>query len=324
MFIRIFGLFALVFALFVIQTQAATSTCVGAPTESEVPMQSCSNQFMPGTTTGVYDFTATGDGRLVVDFVTVRTTFTLTVTVDHTIDNLAPGVFPPGTTCVPYAPNGFRCDEYDFSGNAGGPNHVPVKNVDYKGLITLTLSYFTAQNAHTPAFLHAPGDNSSAVYSEDILTSYSSAPPCLPSVPGCIDPTMKGTLPGLSSVAAFDEPGANDCYTQVSPTEGQTFRVGHEIEVEFRLTDPTCAGPAIRDKDARLSLSTTDSSGNTVIVPLRKEEGSKFHFDRDEGVNERDLSTEGLAPGSYTITVFSDEFSPQTVNINLIPGNDPD
>jgi len=135
---------------------------------------------------------------------------------------------------------------------------------------------------------------------------------------------MKGKLPGLSSVAAFDEPGANDCFVFVSPTENQTFHVGHEIEVEFRLS-ATCGGDPIRDKDARLTLSTTDSSGNTIIVPLRKEEeGNKFHFDRDEGVNERDLSTEGLAPGSYTITVFSDEFSPRSVDINLIPGPDPD
>lgn len=315
MFIRIFGLFALVFALFVTQTRAATSTCIGAPTEAEVPMQACSNVFMPGTTTGVYDFTGTGDGRLVVDFVTVRTTFTLTVTVNHNIDPF-PG-FPEGTAVVVYA-NGHK-DQYDFTGSTSNPtNGVPVKGTDYKGLITLTLSYLTFQPVNTPAFLHAPGDNATAVYTEDILTSYSTNPV----VP---DPTMKGTTPGLSSVAAFNEPGANDCFRFVSPTENQTFHVGHEIEVEFRLS-ATCGGTPIRDKDARLTLSTTDTSGNTIIVPLRKnEEGDKFHFDRDEGLNERDLNTEGLAaPASYTITVFSDEFSPQSVDINLVPGPDPD
>jgi hypothetical protein len=310
MFIRIFGLFALAFAL-------SGTQCWAAPcgVDDEPPCPGITNTFFPGQTHGVYDFTGTGDGRLVVDFVTVLTTFTLTVTVNHNIDNLAEGVFPEGTVSVIYA-NGQK-DQYDFTGDAGGPNHVPVKNVDYKGLITLTLSYLTFESAITPAFLHAPGDNATAVYTEDILTSYSTNPV----VP---DPTMKGKLPGLSSVAAFDEPGANDCYVPVSPTEGQTFHVGHVIEVEFRLST-TCGGAPIRDKDARLTLSTTDSNGNTIIVPVPKEEeGNKFHFDRDEGVNERDLCTEGLAPGSYTITVFSDEFSPQSVDITLIPGRDRD
>jgi hypothetical protein len=309
MFIRIFALFGLAFALSGTQCWAAPCGVVDEP-----PCPGITNTFSPGNTHGVYDFTSTGDGRIVVDFVTVLTTFTLTVTVNHNIDNLAEGAFPAGTVSVIYA-NGQK-DQYDFTGNAGGPNGVPVKGTDYRGLITLTLSYLTFQPVHTPAFLHAPGDNATAVYTEDILTSYSTNP--------VEDPTMKGKLPGLSSVAAFDEPGANDCFVFVSPTENQTFHVGHEIEVEFRLS-ATCGGDPIRDKDARLTLSTTDSSGNTIIVPLRKEEeGNKFHFDRDEGVNERDLSTEGLAPGSYTITVFSDEFSPRSVDINLIPGPDPD
>src|SRR6202790_2596435 len=139
MFIRIFGLFALAISLFGIQCRAQEN-CFGG----EGVVVSCN--FSPGITEGIYDFTGTGDGRLVVDFVTVLPPgFTLTVTVNHNIDHLAPGVFPHNTMCVQYAPNGFRCDQYDFSGNAHGPNGVPVKNKDYKGLITLTLSYFTAQ-----------------------------------------------------------------------------------------------------------------------------------------------------------------------------------
>ena len=305
---RVSVFLALAFAFFGTQ-------CWGADNCSSVEGGvSCS--FTPGTTKGIYDFRSTGDGLLTVDFVTVLTTFTLTVSVSHPSNPLPldPHVFPEGTVCVKYSANGGNCDEYDFSGSSTGPNGVPVKNKDYKGLITLTLSYFTNQTVHSPAFLHAPGDNPSAVYSEDILTSYST--PCT-----LCDPTMGGKLPNLSAVAAFDKPGDNDCFVFMSPTPGQTFQVGQEIEVEFQLTSPTCGGSPIRDKDARLSLSTTDTMGNTVFVPLRnKEEGNKFHFDKDEGVNELDLSTEGLAaPRSYTITVFSDEFSPQSVDINLIP-----
>jgi len=152
--------------------------------------------------------------------------------------------------------------------------------------------------------------------------SYSSYPPCpsendvtapcnnVPPSPG--DPGMGTKVPGLSSFVALDEPlEEDDCFTWVSPRHnGQIFTAGEEIEVEFSLSDG-CAGKPIRDKDARLSLSRVDN-GKLVFVPPSKDEGGKhFQFDKEEGVNEREVDTEGLQPGIYIITVFSDEFSPQ-------------
>ena len=310
MFKRIFAFLVLAFALF--GTQCWAATCIS---ESAAP--SCTNMFSPTDTTGTYEFV--GDGKLIVKFGTVLTTFNLTVTVDHTIDPLDPNVFPASTVCVKYVSNGGQCDEYDFTGNKSGPNGVPVKNIDYKGLITLSLEYSSFPTANTPAFGHAPGDNATAVYSEDILTSYSTSPVVS-------DPTMGGKLPGLSSVVALDEPlTENDIYCWVSPPiEGQTYTVGQEIEVSFRLfPSGTCLanpGTPIRDKTARLSLSTTDTNGNVVFPPrLDKEEGNKFHWDNKNGVNEFDLSTEGLQPGTYTITVFSSKFSPQSRDVTLTP-----
>ena len=316
MFKRIFGFLALAFSLFGTQSWAATCFFDG----EGVP--SCTNTFSPaaGGNTGTYDFSATGDGKLIVQFDTVLTTFTLTVAVNHMIDPLDPSEFPVGTVCVQYEFNISQCDEYDFSGNPAvttGPNGVPVKNKDYKGLITLTLSYFTSQTANTPAFGHAPGDNATAVYSEDILTGYSNFPNS--------DPTMGGTLPGLSSVVALREPLAeNDTYCWVSPADGQTSTVGETIEVSFQLfPGGPCVGNSgtpVRDKTATLSLSTTDTNGNPVFPShLAKEEANKFHWDNKNGVNEFDLSTEGLQPGTYTITVFSSKFSPQNRQINLTP-----
>jgi hypothetical protein len=309
MFKWIFAFLALAFSLFGTQCWAATCS-----SESAAP--SCTNMFSPTDTTGTYEFF--GDGKLIVKFGTVLTTFNLTVTVDHTIDPLDPNVFPAGTVCVKYAFNAGQCDEYDFTGNKSGPNGVPVKNIDYKGLITLSLEYSSFQTANTPAFGHAPGDNATAVYSEDILTGYSTFP-----VTG--DPTMGGKLPGLSSVAALDEPlTENDTYCWVSPPiDGQIYTVGQTIEVSFRLfPSGPCTGnlgTPIRDKTARLSLSTTDTNGNVVFPPhLEKEEGNKFHWDNKDGVNEFDLSTEGLQPGTYTITVFSSKFSPQSRDVTLI------
>jgi hypothetical protein len=193
---------------------------------------------------------------------------------------------------------------------------VPVKGTDYKGLIALELSYLTFQTVLSPAFGHAPGDNATAVYSEDILTAYSSSPTVS-------DPTMDGTLPGLSSVAAFNKPLIeNDTFCFVSPTEGQIFTAGQEavIEVTFQLFSGACnSGTPIRDKTARFSLSMTDPIGNFMSFPVLqdKEEANKFHWDNKSGLNELDLSTVGLAPGHYTITVYSSKSSPHSVDIVL-------
>lgn len=271
--------------------------------------------FTPTNTKNTYDFS---DGsRLIVQFDIVLTTFDLRATENNTIDPIDSSQFSTGTTCVIYAFNAGHCEEYDFTGNKGGPNGVPVKNTDYKGLIELTLSYFTFQTTRTPAFGHAPGDNATAVFSEDILTGYSTDPTAS-------DPTMDGVLPGLSTVVALDEPlTENDSFCFLSPMDNQSFIVGQEIEVTFRLTNGSdChTGTPIRDKTARLYLSTTDMMGNTVFPRIRdKEEGNKFHFDEEDGVNEFDLSTKGLAaPGRYTITVIGSKFSPQTVHFTLMP-----
>jgi len=307
-----FALLALAISLF--GTQCWASTCSNDSAEG---VASCTNTFSPTDNTGTYEFF--GNGRLVVQFDTVLTTFTLTVTVNHTIGALDPSVFPEGTACVFYLSG--SCSQYDFTGNAGGPNGVPVKNKDYRRLITLTLSYLTSQTAHNPAFGHAPGE--STTFTEDILTSYSV-------IPATSDPTMGGKTPGLSSVVALDEPlESSDTFCLKSPQENQTFTVGQQIEVEFQLfASGPClnnSGPPLRDKTARLSVSTVDSSGNVIFPRLRnKEQGNKFHFDRKEGVNEFDLSTHKLVPGRYTITIFGSNFSPQSVDINLIAGTDTD
>jgi hypothetical protein len=325
-----FALLALAISLF--GTPCWAAICSNPPpttiASATTDVVSCTNQFSPTVTTATYDFSSTGDGILIVQFKTVLTTFTLTATVNHTIDPLDPNEFPADTVCVPYSSNFGLCDQYDFTGSAGGPHGVPVKNTDYKGLITLVLSYYYTNKVHNPAFGHAPGD--STTITEDILTAYSTVPTgCTgPSCGG--DPTMDGSTPGLSSVLALDEPlSETDTFCFVSPQGNQTFSVGQEIEVAFQLFSsgscPSGSGTPIRDKTARLSVSTVDSSGNVIFPRLRnKEKGDKFHFDHDEGVNEFDLSTHRLLPGSYTITIFSSKFSPQSVNVNVVAGTDAD
>ncbi len=316
-----FALLALAISLF--GTQCWGATCSNPPpttTTSSVTaaVVSCTNQFSPTVTTATYDFSSTGDGVLVVTFVTVLTTFNLTATVNHTIDPFDPNEFPVGTVAVTYC-NG-KMDQYDFTGSAGGPNGVPVKGMDYQGLINILLTYFTCSGEnYTPAFAHAPGDNTT--FTEDILTFYSSAPTS--------DPTMDGDTPGLSSLAAAKEPLIEtDTFCFVSPTELQTFSAAQVpvIEVTFQLSagaGGSCpiTGQPIRDKTAHFSIAVTDSFGDFLSRPVLRdrEEANKFHWDNKNGLNEFDLSTVGLAPGHYTITLRSTKFSVQSVDIIIAP-----
>ena len=275
----------------------------------------CSNIVSPSDTTAIFDFTENGSGYLVVQFDTVLTTFTLNVTVNNTIDALDPTEFPSGTVCVQYSTNGGQCVQYDFSGvSGGGPNNLPVKNVDYKGLITLTLSYFTDQTIHIPAFGHAPGDNASATYTENILTSYSTETTCGAS--GCPDPTMGGKVPGLSSIAAFDEPSTgNNTFCSLTLTN-TTVGNGQKPQIEVDLKEASnCAGAGLRDKTATVSVSTFDPTTDAVIFPaLKNVEGNKFHWDNKNGLNEYDISLDGLTSGQqYTVTVISGLIQPQSV-----------
>jgi len=285
--------------------------------------------FSPGFTRGVYEFSS--DGRLTVEFDVVLTQFDLKVSVVSVTDPLPldPREFPTGTgdtpttVCVRYGFNGNHCDRYDFSGTA--LTGVPVKNKDYKGLITLTLSYVnsSSQTIRNPAFGHAPGDIQT--FTEDILTSYSADP-------FFTDPTMGGKTPGLSSVVALDEPlTENDTFCFVpAPQENNSSHVQHDFEVAFKLfsggTCPSGSGTPIRDKTARLSVSTSDpatglTTGEVVFPPLMNGgEGNKFHWDSKNGLNEYDISLEGLPDGRYTVTVFSSKFSPQSADFCLSSG----
>jgi hypothetical protein len=313
MFTRIFGLFALAFLLS--GTQCWAQAC-------NVEEANC-HTFSPTSTSFTYQFF--GDGQLTVQFDVVLTMFDLRVSI-HTpkpTDSritcegpcpnaipLDPNEFPTGTICVSYGSSTpGQCDQYDFTGNAGGPHGVPVRNTDYKGLITLTLTYLTGQQANIPAFGHAPGDITT--FTENILTGYSTDP--------VEDPTMTGKGPGLSSVVALDEPLIeNDTICNLTLNPPSPYTVGQEIEVSFQLFSTPCSGTPLRDKTAHFSLSTRDLNGHVIFPTIRdKEEGNKFHWDRDEGVNELDLSTAGLPPGHYTLTVFSSKASPRSVTFDL-------
>jgi len=303
MYIRVLALFALAVVLMAGPSFAATCFTDGT---------TCSNVVTPNDTTAIFDFTEVGNGYLVVQFDTVLTTFTLTVTTTGFTDTLDPSEFPAGTVCVPYSGNGSQCVQYNLSGTAGGPNGVPQKNIDYKGLINLTLSYFVSGTftVHSPAFGHAAGDTS--VVTVNILDAYSDDTIC---GAGC-DPTMHGKIPTPSSLVALDEPFASNSSAFCSLTLTTTnVASGQKPQVEATLAEAggACGGAGLRDKTASISVSTVDGTGNFTGFPaLKNVEANKFHWDAKDGLNEYDISTDGLADGTYQVTVFSSQISPQS------------
>ena len=312
MYIRVLALFVLALVLMAGPSFAATCATDG---------NSCSNLVTPTDTTAIFDFTSAGDGYLVVQFDTVLDPagFTLTVTTSAFTDTLDPTEFPAGTVCVPYFGNGNQCVQYNITGSAGGPNGVPVKNTDYKGLISVTLSYFiNGFVVHTPAFGHAAGDGT--VVTVNILDAYSDAPFCTE-----CDPTMHGKIPTPSSLIALDEPSTTTntaCPLSLSTTNVSS---GQKPQVEVTLKEVSgsdCSAKGLRDKTASLSVSVLDSSGNFSSFPaLRNVEGNKFHWDGKNLLNEYDISTDGLADGTYTVTVFSNQVSTQNGQFCMSNGN---
>jgi hypothetical protein len=297
----------LVFSLALFITPSWATTCVAA-----VEQITCTNTLSSTDTTATFDFSASGDGVIVFQFETVLRPFELDVTANDiaTITNLDTTEFPTGTVCITYS-NG-HCVHYDVTGAGGGA--VPVRGVDFKGLITLTLNYNSSQPIHIPAFGHAPGDVPGANFSEDILTSYVDPnAPC----PSCIDPAMGGRTPGISSFAALDKPFApsvqpgNVCSLTAVP-QNSTNGQNPLIEVSFKLVASNCStDPPIRDKTATLSVASFDSNGHLVFASLvNNGDSNKFHFDNTAGLNVQDINTNGLKPNFYYVTVISSKFSP--------------
>jgi len=323
MYIRVLALFALAFLVLVTPSWAQINCGGDFPTPCSI-----TNSFSPGTTSGTFDFSQGGYGIITLKFDTVLTSFTLTATLDATIDPIPVSEeFPAGTSCVQYATTGNPCVQYDFTGTAlsGGPNGVPVKGVDYMGLITVTLNFNNSSAIQIPAFGHAPGDNNTAVYSENILTVYvdPSAPACANN--GCEDPGMGGKTPGISSFTALNIPfsaslpsGGDSVCSLNAVSQNTTAGNNPIVEVSFKLVASDCTnGAPLRDKTATLSVATL-VNGNVVFTTLvNGGDANKFHFDNKNGVNVQDINTNGLAPGTYYVTVISQDFTPITTTFTV-------
>jgi len=149
MYFRVLALSVLAFLLLVAPSWAQSSTNCGSTVGDGSPW-SITCHFVPGPSgSATFDFSPQGDGTMTMQFETVLTDFHVTLTANEFasptpgIPNpLDPNEFPSGTVCIAYFNE--RCVRYDFSGDlvsGAGLDGVPVKGVDFRGLITLTLNY---------------------------------------------------------------------------------------------------------------------------------------------------------------------------------------
>jgi hypothetical protein len=315
---RLFAFLAIALVFVAAPSFAASSANCGGIT-GDNPAFSISCHFTPdpsGISSATFDFGSQGDGTMTVQFETVLTTFDLIVTANEFIvipNPLDTNEFPTGTVCITYSV--AHCVRYDFSGDAlpGGLNGVPVKGVDYRGLITLTLNYNSEQSVRIPAFAHAPGENSdSTTFSEDILTSYVDTGANCPS---CDDPAMGGKTPGLSPFAALDKPFATTPGILCSLTAAYQTSASDKnpiVEVSFKLAanSGNCSnGPFLRDKTASLSVALNANPISFADL-INGGDSNKFHFDNKNNTNVQDINTNKLPPGSYIVTVRSNLFAP--------------
>jgi hypothetical protein len=318
MYIRVLALSVLAFLLLVAPSWAQSSSNCGTTTGDGSPF-SITCHFVPGPSgSATFDFSPQGDGTMTMQFETVLTTFdvTLTATEFAVIPNpLDPNEFPTGTVCITYS-NG-HCVRYDFSGDAvpGGLDGVPVKGVDYRGLITLTLNYNRSfsQPVQIPAFAHAPGENSdTTTFSEDILTSYVDTSSNCPS---CTDPAMGGKTPGISPFAALYKPLPTAPSVVCSLTAAYQTSASDQnpiVEVAFKLVanGGDCTnGPFLRDKTASLSVALNGNPPSFADL-INGGDSNKFHFDNKSSTNVQDINTNKLPQGRYIVTVRSSVFAP--------------
>ncbi len=235
------------------------------------------------------------------------------------VSSSSTGPFPPGTTCWHYSSENGFCTFYAATGNiVGHPGGLPQQGIDYAGKYTIKIAYFSQDTAQDPGIAHE--HEGSPFYDEDMQPYFFS-----PSATPGTDPAGAGQSNGFSKFAMINKPlvrNGNFCgFERPLNISGRTFEAGEPIEAEFRLTTgpPPCGGNNIRDAIARLSLSLITPQGPVLITNIHsvdhKNTGNLFRF--DDGEYEFDLSTKGLKPGLYQLTVTSNSFKPQSVFFRL-------
>jgi hypothetical protein len=276
--------------------------------------------YSPATTVNIFNF---GSDSIKFNFLgSVLTGFDMYVTKTQVLcmdlsSQLQP-FFAVGTSGVQFSHEGGFCDTYTVAkGGIGFPD--PVPGTDFTGQIQVVMGYFPGNQAKDPGLAHAVG--SSPTFTQNVILYF--APQFMPGT----DDGDDGTVDGFSRFTPVNIPFTNGqagyfCgLFSPAPPQGFAFSVGQNITVKFQLTTgPNCSGQNILNAVARLSLvksvgagfvfQDVQSSGGANNLNYFREAGSTYIFN---------LSTTGLTPGSYVISISSDAAAPVSQPIQLVP-----
>ena len=178
--------------------------------------------------------------------------------------------------------------------------------------VFVSTSYDTSQSITNPGFLHAPTGTDNW---ENIFTSFSLFK---------VDPTTTGKTKNFSDFVAVDlgvPPGVTagtfgGFGPPLAPQNPRVFSVGYTIPV--KVTATSVSNPKVIVSNASVFLSLAKG---TVSIPFSQanKKGSNNQLIYNPVLRDYEyyLSTVGLAPGTYSITVYSNSFSAHTVSFQL-------
>jgi len=196
-------------------------------------------------------------------------------------------------SCIVYGGGAGNCidDEVTCSDNNGNPISCPSEP---QPTIAVQTTFTTSQAIINPGYLTTPiGQN----MWQNIFSGFS-------------DPTAKGKTQGFSEFIAVDlgpfGPQGAAHFELVEPRLPRKYEHGGPIPIAFRLTS-VATGKPVTDAKAGLSVvMIADAKGNpTQTVVFEKTVAFK---EKKPGKYERVLSAHKYAAGTYTMTIYGDDF----------------
>jgi YVTN family beta-propeller protein len=196
-------------------------------------------------------------------------------------------------SCIVYGGGAGNCidDEVTCSDNNGNPISCPSEP---QPTIAVQTTFTTSQAIINPGYLTTPiGQN----MWQNIFSGFS-------------DPTAKGKTQGFSEFIAVDlgpfGPQGAAHFKLVEPRLPRKYEHGGPIPIAFRLTS-VATGKPVTDAKAGLSVvMVADAKGNpTQTVVFEKTVAFK---EKKPGKYERVLSAHKYAAGTYTMTIYGNDF----------------
>lgn len=247
-------------------------------------------------------------------FAPVNMTVTATFTPQDSFSRRLVETQFSGASCIIYDNTSGNCIVFSIScTQPDGITPAPCPpSPDNAYDVFVSTSYDTQQSIINPGFLHAPTGTNNW---ENIFTSFSLFK---------VDPTTAGKTKNFSDFVAVDlgVPAGVTAGTfggfspPLATRNDRVFSVGTTIPVKVTATSIT--NPKVFVSNASVFLSL--AKGTTSIpssAANHKGSGNQLVYNPVLHDYEYFLSTVGLSPGTYSVTVYSNSFAAHTVNFQL-------